>query len=171
MEERNELERCYEIVWKFRSVVSEWWPTPDKLSATRYACTEGGEVMEAFLRKMRPGDSRNNERNIDMLDEMADLAIMLITALGPDCERLGDTQWKLTVDQLVSMMVITDDPNYDHLLETQLMGVACFPGIELEQRIKERLTRIFGNHVQGKAENAGELRKEALWWEQEGEIG
>ena len=122
--------------------------------------------MEAFLRKMRPDDSRNTAREIDMLDEMADLAIMLVTALGPNQKRLSDTKWEMTIDQLVNMMVVTDDPDYDHLLETQLLGIACFPGMELEQRIKGRLTRIFNNHVMGKADNAAELRKESLWWEE-----
>jgi NTP pyrophosphatase (non-canonical NTP hydrolase) len=62
--------------------IEPYWATPDPLNSLRYAFCEAAEAMDAWLRAERPSDSRNNERQNDVLDELADCAIMLLTAVS-----------------------------------------------------------------------------------------
>jgi NTP pyrophosphatase (non-canonical NTP hydrolase) len=76
----NEVKQVHEMVWAFREFMEPYWPTPGPADSLRYAFTEAGEAMDAWLRQQRPNDARNNERQPDVLDELADAAIMLCTA-------------------------------------------------------------------------------------------
>ena len=95
------LSRVAEEVWKFRDSFSLWWPTPPEDDALRFAFCEAAEAMDAILRH-NPIYVRNHERSVDLAQELAQCAIMLITALGrghryglTQCrpERLAD-QWQ-----------------------------------------------------------------------------
>lgn len=55
------------------------WLLPDEQSCLIYALTEGIEAVEAQLRtKTRPNDSRNNAKEFDYDQELADTAMMLL---------------------------------------------------------------------------------------------
>ena len=45
-----------------------------------------GEAIDADLRSRRPDDKRNNSRNVSVEHELAQAAMMLLTALGPEWE-------------------------------------------------------------------------------------
>ena len=77
------LNTAAELVWDFRREMGEAWPTPHQGDALRFAFTEAGEVLDAWLR-WKGGYARNNNgKSMDVLDELSDVAMMLITALGP----------------------------------------------------------------------------------------
>ena len=67
-------------VWEYRKRLSDVWPTPGRIDALRFAYTEAGEAMDAYLRTV-PQYRRNNARNISVEEELADCAMMLCTAL------------------------------------------------------------------------------------------
>jgi len=80
----NDAAKLHRAVWELRAEIGHVWLTPSPLDCLRYAFTEAGEAMDAWLRQQRPDDARNNARDADVLDELADCAIMLVSALGPN---------------------------------------------------------------------------------------
>lgn len=71
------------ILWAARQELSETWPTPDETDCLRFALTEAVEALECDLRSNEKY-SRNREKEMDKLDELADCAFMLISAMGPN---------------------------------------------------------------------------------------
>jgi len=59
------------------------WPCPNSADSLRYAATESAEAIDAYLRNSRVDDIRNNDRDADIESELADCAMMLLTAM-PD---------------------------------------------------------------------------------------
>lgn len=82
-------------LWVFRDMHAQYWPTPNPRDSMRYAFCEAGEALDARLRAGRPGDARNTERDVSEADELADVVIMLLTAIGPVCP-----DWKYPADLL-----------------------------------------------------------------------
>lgn len=165
----NELQECHRLVWIFRKEIEPYWATPDPLNSLRYAFTECAEAMDAWLRAERPSDSRNNERQNDVLDELADCAIMLLTALNFDeiksqSNSRYDTDFiflhareperhrlEVLANQICgSMLSARDDSdntssiylNWIHYTVLSLGWIATYPEMELKQRIQGRLRRI-----------------------------
>jgi hypothetical protein len=164
------LQEAHTLIWKFRAEMEPFWATPTPLDSLRYAFTEAGEAMDADLRARRPGDSRNNDRDVDLLDELADCAIMLLTAV--DTDQIPD-QYALNI------AMNTQPTPQRHRLETLCHDVALvmsasrqeldraawlyyswvsralqsvkwietYPGMDLLPRIKRRLGRIAGKHL------------------------
>ena len=75
-------QKIIDEVAEFRRLFNPWWPTPDLEGPLMYAYSEMGEVLDAWLREQRPDDKRNGQRDSDVLFELADVAIMLATALS-----------------------------------------------------------------------------------------
>lgn len=75
------LEEAHAIVWEMRKNLKDYWPCPDPLDSLRYAATESGEAIDAYLRGSRLFDKRNNHRNNSVESELADCAMMLLTAM------------------------------------------------------------------------------------------
>lgn len=153
----NELQRVHKMVWRFRAVMSPHWATPEPMDCLRYAFCEAGEAMDAWLRQQRPGDSRNNERNPDVLDELADCAIMLLSAVG-------DVNWEGWNQELYDINV-DDLPHVFHLIfysahASGLDGadlidnclftteqISNYEGMDLEARVAHRLFKIANKHA------------------------
>lgn len=72
------------LVWNFREAYEEYWATPTPQDCMSYAFCEVGEAIDARLRVTRPQDSRNTDRDPTEAEELADVLIMLVSALGPD---------------------------------------------------------------------------------------
>jgi NTP pyrophosphatase (non-canonical NTP hydrolase) len=77
------IQDIHTAAWDFRRKYSQWWATPDPDDCLRYAFTEAGELMDAWLWSQRPGDARNNAKERSVPKELADVAIMLVSAM-PD---------------------------------------------------------------------------------------
>ena len=75
-----------DMVWEVRKYLGDNWPTPNTEDSLAYAVTEVGEAIDADLRSRRPDDKRNNNRNVSVEHELAQAAMMLLTALGPEWE-------------------------------------------------------------------------------------
>ena len=148
----NELQECHRLVWAFRKEIETYWTTPDPLNSLRYAFCECAEAMDAWLRAERPSDSRNNDRDNDVLDELADCAIMLFTAMGQDLipTREFDKELRGRFDSFgyhISVLLNKwpDAPTTDYIFIINL--IANYPGMELKQRIQGRLARIAFKHM------------------------
>ena len=170
----NKLQECHRLVWAFRKEIEPYWATPDPLNSLRYAFTECAEAMDAWLRAERPNDSRNNDRQSDVLDELADCAIMLLTAVNFD-EIKSQSNGRYDTDfiflhagnpeqhrlevlayQIANALVDARDDSEEvssiylgwiHDTVMSLGWIASYPQMELKQRIQGRLARIATKHA------------------------
>ena len=148
----NELQECHRLVWAFRKEIEPYWATPDPLNSLRYAFCEAAESMDAWLRAERPSDSRNNERDNDVLDELADCAIMLLTAVP----RLNDLYSHYEMDDYTGSLdsicfhvarLLNDSSDIVYFKFVMVISlIANYPGMELKQRIQGRLEKIAMKH-------------------------
>lgn len=133
---------CHALVWRYRAELHDVWPTPPRDDAIRFAFTEAGEAMDAWLR-LKGGYARNNDKTLSVEDELADCAMMLLTAAGP--------RW----NEVWIVRYANPEPNIDEVLEGvagifcirthiyfALAPIAAYPGIDLPARITARLERI-----------------------------
>ena len=169
---RKLLLRLHQMVWDFRWSMVAYWPTPDTVDAARFAVTEMGEVLDAYLR-LDGGYARNRERSPDVLDELADVAMMVLTAMGERCpldewaEQWRDEEadlWEMyaDLDEIDALTMHVKDfyacAVMPHPSPTSLAGfgglavwrISEYPGMDLEARLRRRLDRIFRkNHPDG----------------------
>lgn len=150
MKQAVEIGTVHKMVWAFRALYGGLWPTPGRMDALRFAFCESAEAMDAWLRG-QPQYSRNRVKELDVLDELADTAIMLVTALG--YENLGEA---LVEREAVDLDAICGEVAFVHrcwrkgfgeavvqrALRLVVAAIALYPGMELEVRVKERLERI-----------------------------
>lgn len=145
----NELEKVHKMVWRFRAVMSPHWATPEPIDCLRYAFCEAGEAMDAWLRQQRPGDSRNNERNPDVLDELADCAIMLLSAIDHEFPVMIGPKGKETLLEQICAncgRLLVDDNSYP--ASFVLADIFYYEGMEdLEERVSHRLFKIATKHA------------------------
>ncbi len=145
----NELQKLHAMVWRFRAVMDPFWATPEPVYCLRYAFCEAAEAMDAWLRQQRPNDSRNNERQPDVLDELADCAIMLLSAVpedkftnpsnsGVDGLTLGSICYGTALAMYIPDLGLT--LNVVNLISN-------YPGMNLEERATERLWKIAHKHA------------------------
>ncbi|HMN10971.1 MAG TPA: hypothetical protein PKD55_01450 [Bellilinea sp.] len=154
MDRRIELKKCHTLVWRFREKYSLYWATPDPLTALRFAFTEAGKAMDAYIRSTTGRTySRNNERNNDVLDELADCAIMLISSN----ENYQDSIWAHDADADIDWIcglvgrALTYQTADEEFKYTALGAIASYPGMSLLENINARLERIYQKHVRVKA--------------------
>jgi len=107
MTTQDELKRYHEMVWRYRAELEETWPTPTVLDSLRFAVCEACEAMDAKLRE-NALYSRNNEKNLSTVDELADCIMMVMTAIGPPSE---DIDW-----QRPRPYTWTDDHRIDRII-------------------------------------------------------
>ena len=149
----NELQKLHQMVWRFRAVMEPHWATPGPVDCLRYAFCEAGEAMDAWLRQQRPNDSRNNERQPDVLDELADCAIMLLSAVP-------EVNWEIARTELFPLEAIDKLPQrlgelfkcfqsaffVDDAVFTVSL-IANYQDMNLEERIVGRLWKIAHKHA------------------------
>lgn len=154
------LKRIHNDIWSFRSEMSSYWPAPSSIDSLRFAFTEAGEVMDAFLRT-NPDYVRNNYRNVAMQDEIADCVIMLVTALGPDHQYIEEVDplfdglvtgapdgFCLTVSYALTAYWVVDEEHPDewrYAVEDAL-AIACRMVPDLWDVVSERLLRLREKH-------------------------
>jgi hypothetical protein len=79
---RADLKRAHTLLWDFRVQVQDKWPTPTKDDCLWFAITEYGEAVDAMMRANK-GYGRNREKVRDYNDELADVAMMMLSAVHP----------------------------------------------------------------------------------------
>jgi len=78
-----DIKNLHAIVWNLRRELWDTWLTPSPLDALRFAATEAAEAIDAQMRK-DPRWARNHVKDLTVEQELAQCAIMLLTALGPE---------------------------------------------------------------------------------------
>lgn len=166
---RTRIDKLHKTVWKFREAYGEYWATPDHDDSLAYVLTEAAEALDQDLRLTRPGDARNNDRGggEGVLDELADTAIMLVTALGPDACPIGGSDPPFPRYYILSLLA-SDRParivaamvgqlyargrlgirNNVHQAEiVTILGLIAKYDPDIVKRAEGRLARIYRKHV------------------------
>lgn len=138
------LRECHAIVWRYRAELEPYWPTPTTEDALLFAFTELGEAIDAALRT-KGKYARNRDKDLSVLDELADCAMMLLTALGPNFksrifEMVVLHEWASYVLSMAS--IIDYQFVHQHHISEMLQRIATHPGMNLPARLTTRLERI-----------------------------
>ena len=158
MKTTAELQALHAELWAFREEMAGVWPTPEPLDSLRFSFTEAGEAMDAYLR-VKGGYARNHAKEPDVLGELADCAMMLMTALGSDYEfDRWSTAIPSTLEDIgseigVTMLMATTKWRYcESPITGTLWAIAQYPGMDLPTELRKRMARIRAKH--GKADTA-----------------
>ncbi len=151
------MRRAHTAVWAYRARLADKWPTPATADALRFAFCEASEALDAWLR-LQPQYVRNNARDLSVTDELADCAMMLLTALG-----VGGMPPQWVRARLFANMFVSTAPSIDDIciavaevhryrddvnmlpwrIVNALMLIVLYPGMPpLDQAVAERLSRI-----------------------------
>lgn len=149
MKQVVEIGTVHTMVWAFRAMYGGLWPTPDRVDALRFAFCESAEAMDAWLRQ-QPRFNRNRAKELDVLDELADTAIMLLTALGYDPQRGVVERETVSLDTICGEVAFIfrcvgkgfADSFIQRAVRETVGDIALYPGIDLESRVAQRLERI-----------------------------
>lgn len=143
----DEISRCHALVWRYRAELEEVWPTPSPLHSLMFAVTEYGEMIDAHMRTF-PEYVRNNHREVDELGEAADVAMMLLTALGESPEWVTEVrEWDRYSDLAAEVMGAYFWHEHGHTYAwvscacRALTIIASMPGMELEKKLEKKLER------------------------------
>lgn len=139
------LKECHALVWKYRTELEPYWKTPTVEDALLFAGTELGEAIDAHLRS-NADYARNRDKDLSILDELADMCLMLLTAMGPAwrfitwsrCPWNDDHTWSRYWSHL-GYCISTQDTD---AMATLIRDVATHPGMDLPARLTARLERI-----------------------------
>lgn len=146
------LRQCHAIVWQHRADLEPYWPTPTTEDALLFAFTELGEAIDAHLRTN--GDyARNRDKSLDVLDELSDAALMIITALEDDFPPSGvngsvlldkDKRSFQEIGWNLSMALVKqqDRLSWQAYAYFALVLIYGYPGMDLPARLTARLERI-----------------------------
>lgn len=170
------LKECHAIVWRYRAELEPYWPTPTTEDALLFAFTELGEAVDAHLRS-KPEYARNRDKDLSVLDELADCALMVLTALGREWEfkkplrrkayPLSDSMWGDLVWSLSNMVDSSDEYQASmgwRLDADRVLGkIATIPGMDLPARLVARLERIKAKRMPQSNESTGFAEFEAFW--------
>lgn len=142
------LRTCHATVWQYRAELESVLIPVPRDHAILFALTELGEAADAELRTM-PQYARNHSKDLNMLDELADFAFDLLTAMGPE-PRVTDIgvgtmthTWQEYVTGIAGVMQMTPGSAWADYNLTQLLArIATHPGMDLPTRLTARLERI-----------------------------
>ena len=145
-----------DMVWEFRKEMKSFWPTPGFMDALRFADCEAREALDAWMRENRKEYKRNHEREADVLGELADCALMLLTALGPYYRfrspdisvrsSMGEICWHVARAHRIAEFYGTD---WQPDVECALEAIWSYPGMDLKEQLQIRMDRIRRKHKRG----------------------
>lgn len=142
------LKECHAIVWRYRAELEPYWPTPSTGDALLFAFTELGEAVDAHLRS-KPEYARNRDKDLSVLDELADCAMMLLTALPNvsdvwQYERIRTApEWGCVAKHIgLAMDLQPTKWDWEHDVYISIIWITRYPGMDLPARLTSRLERI-----------------------------
>lgn len=156
--------QAWETVWGFRGRFNQWFATPNTLWSLRFAFTEAGEALDAWIRAYQDQVyTRSEEKSLNFLGELADTMIMLLSArdrvpdvdeedagLTPDidllCEEVGRALAGFKLDPRLNQ--------WNMYVDIALGRIAAWPGFTLEI-LDSRLQRIFVRRIRPKMAHEG----------------
>lgn len=155
----DELQALHDELWAFRAemdATSDWKTPQSALDSLRFAATEAGEALDAWLR-LKGGYARNNDKSLSVEAELADCAMMLMTAMGP-----GQIAWQ------AECWIFDTDPTLEQIMnhtacalelacinwtntsalytQSALHAIASYPGLDLPAELRARMARIRRKH-------------------------
>jgi len=138
-----DITATHAVVWAYRQRLAHLWPTPDPQDSLRFAVTEAGEALDASLRQ-NPAYARNNHRNMSVEDELADCAMMLVTANGADYSyawlpNLAAPDLDLICLAVAGALITGDTREAITMIAAHLHD---YYGVSLTERVTARLQRI-----------------------------
>lgn len=181
----TDLIALHATFWEFRRTMEPYWTTPDMPDAARFAKTEAAEVLktnglwEAFVAfaasrqaQIKAADaldavlrqnisySRNTVRNMDERNELGDLAMMLLTAMGPAGIVTGELPAQRegrptpTVDTIANTVGNVHEAATENFPLSTVRSYALrsldqidrYPGVDLSVLLHARMNRIFRKH-------------------------
>lgn len=151
--------------WEFRRMMSPYWFIPETLDAARFAVTESAEALDAALRR-NASYSRNTARSMDEINELGDLAMMLLTAVGEQLltpeEITNRAKWETSygnnpatiLDDIVHITGCVHVAAYRWQVPQDVRSYAVFalslidryPGMDLPLVLDRRMDRIYSKH-------------------------
>lgn len=177
--------------WNFRHMMAPHWFIPETLDAARFAVTEAAEVLktnglwEAFVAfatsrqaqvaaadaldavlRRNASYSRNTARNMDEINELGDLAMMLLTAIGSQPLTLEEipnrAEWEsgfgnnpaTILDDIVHITGCVHLAAYRWQESQDVRSYAVlalslidrYPGMHLIVTLESRMNRIYRKH-------------------------
>jgi hypothetical protein len=164
----EELQVLHAELWTFRAEMdaNTPWKTPPEMDALRFAVTEAGEAMDPWLRT-RGGYARNYEKEEYVLAELADCAMMLMTALGPHhryTER--NTPERVDIERIVFLVAVALNDYmqgwswWKETAEVALYQISDYLGMNLPYELGERMARIKAKHAPYTIHADGRLLRE-----------
>jgi hypothetical protein len=120
-----------------------------------FAFTELGESVDAYLRS-KPEYARNRDKDLSVLDELADCALMLLTALGKyrrviilddiPINNFEPNGWASAMKDIADALYWHGDPECGNCsaecIVILLERIMTYPGMDLSARLTARLERI-----------------------------
>lgn len=146
----QDIRDAHALVWDVRGRIGHLWLTPPPEDALLFALTELGEAADAYLRS-KPEYNRNNARQPDLDAELADVALMLLTALpgewydtNPQVSNTTLTQTLASVAWALWFALNTQErpDRWRAAAETQLHHIAQHLDTTLTDAVRRRLERI-----------------------------
>jgi hypothetical protein len=150
------LQEMHALVWRYRSQLEAYWPTPTQRDALLFAFTEVAEAIDAELRN-EPHYARNNDKTLSVADELADAAMMLLTALGPSAKPpsrlfVGESpkieEYCYLMGKIIYLGIVDrQDVVWKREAWHLVSAIAKHEGIDLLARLESRLQRIRDKHM------------------------
>lgn len=165
MKQSINIEKVHALVWNFRALHGAVWPTPDRVDALRFAYCESAEALDAWLRQ-QARFNRNRQKSLHVLDELADTAIMLVTALGFGRQQHTVEREPVSLDAICGGVAFIfrcvgkgfADTFIERAIRETVGDIALYPGMDLEARVALRLEGIRAR-VTASTGSVGELRQ------------
>jgi hypothetical protein len=129
--------------------------TPSTLDSLRYARIECNEGADIELRERLPEHARNNGRNHTVRSELAQVVMLLLTAL-PDASlfSVAEASGTMTMDRLcheANMLVIYAIDGYGWKINVcicdLLLDIARHPGVEVEADLRQCWSALAWKHA------------------------
>ena len=158
VQEAVDVAKLHRMVWKFRREIEPYFPTPSPLDSLRFAVTEAAEALDAYLRQN--GDyKRNNDKTHSIPQELAQCALMLLTAYPPNVPIAGDFPVFYPSGIDAAVMVVHDA--YAHCVTHEQFSQRCCQdaiwvissylvhqhGTTLEAELRTAMDRMLDKHM------------------------
>lgn len=127
--------------------------TPDTLDALRYMDGECREVRDLWMRQQKPEHVRNNGRDSTIEQELADVAMMALTAL-PEPPPMGgfgvfDADYMCDNANNAVLAFRMNVPSWDRRVYWTLNHVLAYPGLDLPAELDRCHRRLAIKHGMG----------------------
>lgn len=155
------MQALHAELWAFRDEMHDVWPTPGTIDSLRFAATEAAEALDAWLR-IKGGYARNNDKALSVEAELADCAMMLMTALGRGIQDWGNDRSDWEGECPIDNIVVSVSDALSAALDWQGLGPLCrlltvdalhlitmYPGMNLAAELRQRMARIRAKHGGG----------------------